>query len=359
MFDIGFYVKENFFMNRDGGFTVVGIGEVLWDRFSDGRIEAGGAALNIAYHANLFGDQGVLASRIGDDLDGEALLERVRQLGIGRDYLQRDEDKPTGSVDVALVDGIPTYRIHEDVAYDYLRLDEGWRRLASQADAVSFGTLSQRTGRNAEVLYGFLDACPEHCLGFLDVNLRKGFWSGDILERSLRAATAAKFNDEELPLAARALGMADGDDLMGRLAANYGLKLVAVTRGPRGCILVSHTGETAEHPGFEAKAVDTVGAGDSFVSVAIYHLLRGESLGRIAEAGNEYAAFITTRRSGSPPVPRDSWIGFWDRLLFTGLVFFFDIPTKTPYNGLPKLGGIIYENYIFVSCLDPHFIVSR
>ena len=282
--------------------VVVGIGEVLWDRFSDGRREVGGAALNIAYHANRFGDQGVLASRIGGDADGADLWEKIGCLGIDCAYVQRDGEMPTGAVDVTLTEGIPTYRIHENVAYDFIELNDEWKHLAMRTDAVGFGTLCQRTERAADALYGFLDACPDRCLRFLDVNLRKGFWSKDILDRSLREATAVKLNDEELPLAARALGLGYGRDALERLVDTYGLKLGILTKGAHGCVLFSHTGEKIEKPGRWVDAVDTVGAGDAFVSVAIHHILRGSSFERMAEAGNEYAAFITTRHSGSPPI---------------------------------------------------------
>jgi sugar/nucleoside kinase (ribokinase family) len=48
---------------------------------------------------------------------------------------------------------------------------------------------------------------------------------------------------------------------------------------------------------------DTVGAGDAFAAAMLFHLLRGSSLQRMAAAANDYAAFVATRRGGTPPVP--------------------------------------------------------
>ena len=129
-----------------GPFVVVGIGELLWDRFADGRRELGGAVANLAYHATQLGDRGVVASRIGRDAPGDELAARLQELGVDCSHLQRDGGHATGSVDVKLTaGGQPSYTIHERVAYDFPVLDRDWRQLAARTHAVTFGTLAQRT----------------------------------------------------------------------------------------------------------------------------------------------------------------------------------------------------------------------
>ena len=218
---------------------VVGIGELLWDVFPDGRRELGGAVANLVYHASLLGDRGVLASRVGRDAAGDHLVARLRELGVDGRCLQRDPDHPTGTVDVALRAGAPSYTIHEQVAFDHPRLDRGWRELAARTDAVTFGTLAQRTATAAAVIRAFIDACPPHCVRLFDVNLRQHFWSADLLDASLQAATAVKLNDEELPPVAAALGMPAGDEstMLDNLLDRYQLHVACLTRGGRGCLL--------------------------------------------------------------------------------------------------------------------------
>ena len=143
-----------------GPFVVVGIGELLWDVFPDGRRELGGAVANLVYHAALLGDRGVLASRVGRDPAGDDLVARLRELGVDGRHLQRDPDHPTGTVEVALHAGAPSYTIHESVAFDYPRLDRGWRDLAARTDAVTFGTLAQRTPAAAAVIGAFIECLP-------------------------------------------------------------------------------------------------------------------------------------------------------------------------------------------------------
>ena len=297
-----------------GPFTVVGIGELLWDIFPDGRRELGGAVANLAYHASLLGDRGVLASRVGCDAAGDDLVARLRTLGVDGRYLQRDADHPTGSVDVALNGGAPSYTIHERVAFDHPQLDRGWRELAARTDAVTFGTLAQRTPDAAMAIGAFVAACPPHCVRLFDVNLRQRFWSAELLHASLAAATAVKLNDDELPRVAAALGMPRAGEpaMLAALAERYRLRVACLTRGARGCLLVGAAGgaggadrarNTAEQPGITVPVADTVGAGDAFAAALLYHVLRGGDLQRTAVAANRYAAFVATRRGATPAVP--------------------------------------------------------
>ena len=288
-----------------GPFVVVGIGELLWDLFPDGRRELGGAVANLVYHATQLGDRGVLASRVGRDAAGADLVARLDELGVDCSYLQRDAAHPTGTVDVELADGHPSYTIHEQVAFDFPVLDRGWQQLAARTDAVTFGTLAQRNPAAAEVIAGFVATCAPGCVRLLDVNLRQRFWSPRLLERSLRAATAVKLNDEELPAVAAAVGVTGGTarSVIQRLVERYRLRLACLTRGAGGSLLVADGALAVEHPGTRVAVADTVGAGDAFAAAVLYHLLRGSSLQRMAAAANDYAAFVATRRGGTPALP--------------------------------------------------------
>lgn len=56
---------------------IVGVGELLWDVFPDGRAVAGGAPFNFAFHCTRLGHPGVIVSRVGDDDRGRALRDEV------------------------------------------------------------------------------------------------------------------------------------------------------------------------------------------------------------------------------------------------------------------------------------------
>src|SRR3954447_25247800 len=124
---------------------IVGIGEVLWDVYPDGRKVAGGAPFNFAFHCHQLGHRAAIVSRVGDDELGRELRERVRELGLSDEYIQADHDHPTGTVRVALdASKVPTYTITENVAWDFIEWDEELAKLATLCRAVCYGTLAQR-----------------------------------------------------------------------------------------------------------------------------------------------------------------------------------------------------------------------
>ena len=90
---------------------VVGLGEVLWDHLP-GRTCLGGAPANFAYITTLMGDQGIVASRVGEDSLGLEALRRMEELGLNIDHVQTDRLRPTGSVKVQLDgNGLPHLRL--------------------------------------------------------------------------------------------------------------------------------------------------------------------------------------------------------------------------------------------------------
>ena len=68
---------------------VVGLGEVLWDLLPE-RTCLGGAPANFAYITTLMGDQGIVASRVGEDSRGLEALRRMEELGLDIDHVQTD-----------------------------------------------------------------------------------------------------------------------------------------------------------------------------------------------------------------------------------------------------------------------------
>src|SRR5215218_7948664 len=83
---------------------VVGLGELIWDMFPEGR-RLGGAPSNFAYISRLLGDEAAIASRVGRDALGAEALERLARAGLSTHYLQRDGEHPTGTVAVVICEG--------------------------------------------------------------------------------------------------------------------------------------------------------------------------------------------------------------------------------------------------------------
>lgn len=286
--------------------TVVGLGEVLWDVFPEGK-QLGGAPANFAYMTNLLGDRGIVASRIGNDALGDAISGRLSGLGLDPSFLQVDSAHPTGTVKVQVDrDGQPRFKISESVAWDFLEWTPEWHGLAEKADAVCFGSLAQRAQQSRATIGAFLAAAHPGTVRIFDVNLRQTFYSAEILAESANRADVIKLNQEELPRVMELLGHPyDGEETSARrLRQAYCLKLVCVTRGAKGSLLVSETA-CHEHPGYRVTVADTVGAGDAFTAGLVHHLLRGASLPTMNEAANRIGAWVAGQ-VGATPAPDES-----------------------------------------------------
>ena len=286
--------------------VVVGLGELLWDCFGESR-RPGGAPANVAFHADQLGARGVICSRVGPDELGNALLQHLREQDLEIDSIQRDPHHPTGTVTVEVDDkNEPHYIIHENVAWDYLAFDEQLARVASQASAVCFGTLAQRSKTSRHTIEAFLDPC-EHALRVYDITIRPPWYDADMIDASLRRCDVAKLNQEEVPVVADAIGLSvkNPRGVADALLTMYELRVVCVTRGEAGCLAVSPDAH-ADVPGHPVEVADTVGSGDAFTAALVCGLLRGWPLERIARFANQVGALVATR-PGAMPNLRDEF----------------------------------------------------
>jgi fructokinase len=282
--------------------AAVGLGEVLWDLLPQGK-QLGGAPANFAYMAALLGHRGVVASSAGRDALGDELQRKLVELGLDTSLLQLDPGHPTGTVKVHLdAEGQPTYEITDGVAWDFLEWTPTWRQLAASASVICFGSLAQRSPQSHATIQEFLAAAPKASLRIFDVNLRQQFFSAEVLSESLRLANVAKLNDQELPVVMRELWLRfDGEESSAkRLRRTFGLKLVCVTRGSKGSLLLSGTGRD-EHPGFPVRVADSVGDGDAFTAALAHHLLKRSSLKAANEAANRMGAWVASQSGATPP----------------------------------------------------------
>jgi len=283
---------------------VVGVGEVLWDLLPE-RTCLGGAPANFAYITTLMGDQGIVASCVGEDSRGVDALRLMEELGLDIEHVQTDRDHPTGCVQVT-VDGkgIAQYQIAQPVAWDFLEWTLDWQRLAKKVDAVCFGSLAQRSEVSRTTIRQFLRATPEHALKVFDVNLRQAYFSREILGESMELADLVKLNEEELPrvMSLCHLPHKDCRSSAQRLVEAFELKLVCITRGDRGSLLVCGS-EVSEHPGFRVKVADTVGSGDAFTAGLVHEYLHGASLDLMNEVANLVGAWVASE-VGAMPTPK-------------------------------------------------------
>ncbi len=280
---------------------MIGLGEVLWDVYPDGR-HAGGAPANVALHAGQLGGRGLIVSAVGEDEPGRKLIEEIGRRGAVTDYIQISRDYPTGEVEVTLDDqGVPKFRCSHDTAFDHLAWYKELSQTAGTCDAVVVGTLAQRHPDSRQTIMRFLESAPG-ALKVFDVNFRT--WQNNmegLISSTLSACDIVKMNEEELIMMRQAWGR-NGlapREFLRRIMDKYDLRLAVLTLGKNGCILVNHD-EILSIPGIETAVVDTTGCGDAFVAAMTIRILEGASLAETGEFANRVAAFTATRQGAVP-----------------------------------------------------------
>ncbi|MHC4457556.1 MAG: carbohydrate kinase family protein [Planctomycetota bacterium] len=291
-------------MSNPNSYTLIGLGEILWDMLPDGK-KLGGAPANFAYHAQELGGNGVIVSCIGDDELGKEIMKQLEGLGLDLQYIAVDENHPTGTVTVELDEkGVPNFTIHENVAWDFIPSNSKLLELAAKTDAVCFGSLCQRSDVSRKTVRSFLEATGPDCLRVFDINIRQAFYNKTIVHDMLELSNVLKLNDDELPVVAGLLSLTGSqDDVFAQLTERYGLRLIALTKGANGSTLYAQ-GQSSDHKGFPPeKIADTVGAGDAFTAALALGLLHGKSLDNINENANRVASFVCSQSGATPKLP--------------------------------------------------------
>lgn len=285
---------------------VIGLGEALWDVLPEGK-KLGGAPANFAYHAGQFlgKDNTIAISALGEDKLGEETIKSLNEHGLN--YLMPHIPYPTGTVQVQLdEEGIPTYDIKENVAWDNIPLTPEMEEMAKNARAVCFGSLAQRNIVSREAIQNFLDLTPKDCLKIFDINLRQNFYTKEVIKDSLRRCNVLKINDEELVIIGRMFGYPglDMENKCWLILGKYNLDMLVLTCGTNGSYVFT-PGQMTYQDTPKVEVADTVGAGDSFTGTFVAAFLSGKTVAEAHKLAVEVSAFVCTQNGAMPLIPKD------------------------------------------------------
>lgn len=277
-------------------------GEILWDVLPDSR-HLGGAPLNVSGHLARLGAEAHIVSSLGDDDYGREAMAILKAENIGTKYVSVHPDIPTGFTRITLEDGIPSYEFNMPCAWDRILLSPGDLSgiLAAEWDVFCFGSLAQRSAESRETLDSLLDGIRAKIV-FFDVNLRKNFYSAEIIARSVSRCDVVKMNEDEWPVLRDLLSPLKGADeaaFCEWLIREYKLRGALVTKGKRG-VTAYFGGEAHSRLPSDVPVVDTVGAGDSFSAAFLVAILKGLPVPEALRLATELADYVVSHSGAMP-----------------------------------------------------------
>lgn len=279
----------------------------------------GGAPANVAVGLARLGVSAAFAGKVGHDAFGDFLRRTLVDNAVDVRLLAQSHAAHTTLAFVSLgPGGERSFVFYRNPGADtQLEPSDIDASILAEAKILHFGSLSltDQPARSATLV---ALAAAEHngLLISYDPNLREALWPTLQEARSamlsvLPLAHLLKVSEEESCFLTGAT-----DPVAGAFElAEQGPRLVCVTRGADGCVLVRKGFEPIRVSGFPVKSVDTTGAGDAFVAAMLAQLLEidaspetlesmeSEALCRMARFANAAGALTTTRKGAIPAMP--------------------------------------------------------
>ncbi|KAK7344077.1 hypothetical protein VNO77_13324 [Canavalia gladiata] len=274
----------------------------------------GGAPANVACAISKLGGNAAFIGKVGDDEFGKMLVDILKSNGVNTDGVCFDTNARTALAFVTLrKDGEREFMFYRNPSADMLlkdsELDLG---LIKQAKIFHYGSISLISEPCRSAHMAAMKAAREAgALLSYDPNVRLPLWPSLEAARSgiksiWSEADFIKVSDDEVHFLTQ--GDSEKDEVVMSLWHDK-LKMLLVTDGEKGCryFTKNFKGRVA---GFSVKAIDTTGAGDSFVGAFLTAVSRDTSLfdnePKLREAlsfANACGAMCTTQKGAIPALP--------------------------------------------------------
>ncbi|MFW8590981.1 carbohydrate kinase family protein [Glaciecola sp. 2405UD65-10] len=236
--------------------------------------KSGGAPANVAAAIGKLGGTAHLVAAVGNDPFGTFLVNEIAQYNVNTNYVSVLPMSTTLAFVSLADDGQREFAFNRG-ADEQLSLDAEALSFLSSDSILHIGSATALLGGPLNDTYLAITKAA-HKNGntiCFDPNFRIGLWEGkeaEFIEACtpyFKMADIVKVSDEELELFTKTNDMEAGCQYFHDL----GVKIVLVTLGGDGC-LISQNGKSTRVPAYKIKAVDTTGAGDSFIGAVLYQL---------------------------------------------------------------------------------------
>nr|XP_043617066.1 probable fructokinase-5 [Erigeron canadensis] len=305
--------------------TIVCFGEMLIDFVPDvsgvslaespGFLKApGGAPANVACSISKLGGSAAFVGKVGKDEFGYMLADILKKNGVNADGVLFDDHARTALAFVTLKkDGEREFMFYRNPSADMLLKESELNMdMIKKAKIFHYGSISLITEPCRSAHLAAMKAAKQAgVLLSYDPNVRLPLWpSAEAARQGIKSiwneADFIKVSDDEVEFLTQKSG--DDEDAVKSLWHD-GLKLLVVTDGEKGCRYYTKNfkGKVAGYP---VKAIDTTGAGDSFVGSLLVSMAKDTSIftdeAKLKQAlafSNACGAICTTKKGAIPALP--------------------------------------------------------
>lgn len=306
-------------------YDVVALGELLID-FTESGLDSrgsrqfaanpGGAPCNVLAMLSKLGRRTAFIGKVGGDRFGELLKEAIEEAGIDSAGLVRD---PRAHTTLAFVHNLPdgdrTFSFYRDPGADeLLRPEEIAVPMLAQTRIFHFGSLSLTREPARSATRAALEAARRgDALISFDPNLRASLWESldTAKEQMLWGCSVCdilKVSEEELSFLTGCSGPEQGAAALRERFPD--IRLLLVTLGKLGSMAFWKDAFVTCPAYPQIRAVDTTGAGDTFLGCCLHFVLDHEwneldetALREMLLFANAAAGLITTKKGAIRSMP--------------------------------------------------------
>lgn len=289
---------------------------------------AGGAPANVAGAVAKLGGKAKFLTKLGQDAFGDYIVETLREAGIDTSAVVRDDEWETALAFVSLKgDGNREFAFYRKNSADLqYGVDDIPSDILGDCGMVHFCSVDLVESPMKQAHRKLIEMAAERNITVcFDPNLRFSLWEdSDLLKKTVQEfmplADIVKISDEELEFIT---GKTDILDALPQLLQGK-TKCIVYTMGKDGAMVCTEN-RTVYAKGYAVKAVDTTGAGDSFIGAFEFCLLKDRvtdisavsdsRLKEYLQFANAYAAYTTTKQGALSSMADADQMEAWMKLL--------------------------------------------
>lgn len=238
----------------------------------------GGAPANVSACIGKLGGEAFFVGAVGRDPFGDYLFNELRHYHVNLDYAFQLPISTTLAFVSLADDGEREFAFNRG-ADEQLVLSKNEIDTLLDDSILHLGSATALLGGHLSSSYLAIATAAKANGNIIcfDPNFRIDLWNGreqifkSQCEMYFELADIVKVSDEEMLLLTAQTDMQKGCEYF----HERGVKVVLVTLGSKGC-LVSHSGTQYVVPAYEVNAIDTTGAGDSFIGGVLFQMATNE-----------------------------------------------------------------------------------